>query len=172
MAQFLRPSSDITAGGTTGWYESAGGTQTNIYTAIDEVTRSDTDYIYSSANQLSTSEIALSSGTDPLSSTGHIVRYTYLRTVTNKNYTLQVNLMQGATTIATWTHANPAATFTAAAQTLTAGQADAITNYADLRLQFNVTVAAGGGGAMQVSWAEMEIPNAPAAERRVFITHT
>jgi hypothetical protein len=172
MAQFLRPSSDISVGGSTGWYESAGGTQTNIYTAIDEVTRSDTDYIYSSANQVSTCQMLLSSGTDPNSSTGHIVRYTYLRTVTNKNYTLQVILYQGATLIASWTHANPASTFTAAAQTLTTVQADAITDYSDLRLEFDVTVASGGAGAMRVSWAELEIPDAQAAPRRVFITHT
>ena len=160
--QYARPSLDVSAGGSSGWYESAGSTQTNIYTAIDEVTYSDTDYIYSSANQLSTSEIQLSSITDPETSSGHTIRVRALRTITNKNYTLTVNLMEGATQRATYSIVNPTTGFLEYSYPLSAAEADSITDYSNLRLQFNVTVAAGGGGIMQVSWASFEVPDAPA----------
>jgi hypothetical protein len=153
LAQYARPSSDVTAGA---WSPSTG---TTLWSVLDEAARSDADYIASGANQLTLCEVGLSSLIDPQSSTGHVVRYTYLRTITNKNYTLLVRLMQGTTTIASWTHANPGTSFTLAEQTLTAQQADAITDYGDLRLQFETTVAAGGGGSVQVSWAELEVPD-------------
>jgi hypothetical protein len=46
-----------------------------------------------------------------------------------------VTLLQGATQIAQWT-INPIAAGTLYERTLSAGEADAITNYEDLRLRF------------------------------------
>jgi hypothetical protein len=160
MAQYARPNSDINVGGTSGWYESAGATQTNIYTAIDETSDATSDYIYSSANQLSDGTLGLSTVTDPEKSTGHILRYTYLRTVTNKNYTIEVSLYDGTSLIAgPYQHVNPPNTYSTAAQTLDSTQADAISDYSNLAIRYQVNVAAGGGGSIQSSWAELEVPD-------------
>lgn len=165
MANYARPvSPDITTGL---WYPSAG---TYLYEPIDEETRADGDYIYSQANQETLCEVTLSSLTDPESSSGHIVRYTYMRTSGSKNLTLVVRLMQSTTTIASWSHVNPPTGFTLAQQTLTSGQADAITDYTDLSLQFEVTVNAGGGNTAQVSWAEFEVPGATVVTGTAAIT--
>lgn len=153
MTQYSRPISDLTTGV---WSPSTG---TALWSVLDESTRSDTDYISSAANQLTACQVGLSPVNTPLVDTGHIVRYTYLRTITNKNYTLVVTLYCGATSIASWTHANPSTSFTLAQQTLSEAQAANITDYTDLRLTFSVTVAAGGGGSMRVSWAEIEVPD-------------
>lgn len=133
MAQFLRPASDVSDGA---WLPSAGG---DLYATIDESSASDSDYDYTESE--SAFEVALSTGTDPSSSTGHTVRY---RAAGNGVLDLVVTLKQGTTTIASWTEEAASASFTNYAHTLAGGEADAITDYADLRLHFEA--AAGGGG--------------------------
>lgn len=161
MAQYARPSSDDSVGL---WYESTGDTQTNIYVDISEETRDDNDYIYSQSNQATACQIQCSSVTDPAVHTGHVVRYTYMRTNSGKNLTLVVTLYSGATQIAQWSHVNPTTSFSLAQQTLSEAQAGNITNYADLSLHFNVTVNAGGGNQALVSWAEIEVPGGSTTE--------
>jgi len=159
MAQYGRPNSVVTV---STWYESAGSSQTNIYTAIDETTRSDTDYIYSTPDGTTTTacKIGLSSLNEPSVNTGHILRYTYLRSKTNKDITMVARLIDSTYgTIAIWTHTNPGDTFSLAEQTLTETQAGNISNYTTLAIEFEVTVAAIGGGNIQVSWAEFQIPD-------------
>ena len=154
MTQYLRPNRDVQNPST--WYDSVNdGT---LWDALSESVRDDARYIYSQANMLGLCEVGLSAVNSPGVTTGHILRYTLLRTVANKNYTMVVSLMQGAAVIASWTHANPATSFTLFAQTLTTAQAGAITDYSALSVRFDVTVASGGGGLMQVSWATMEVP--------------
>jgi hypothetical protein len=150
-----RPDGDISAGV---WYESAGDTQSNLYTVIDEPSRSDSDYIYTGNGDTGYCEVTLSDVSDPLTSDNHDINYAYRRTNGAKNMTLVVSLRQGSSTeIASWTHVNPSAAFTLAEQTLTSGQANNITNYNDLRLRFDVTVSQ-NPGACQVSWAEFSVP--------------
>jgi hypothetical protein len=76
------------------------------------------------------------------------------------SFDLTVKLMQGTTVIASWTHLNVTGTWTQQNQTLTSAQANAITDYTDLRLQFIATTGVMMTG--MVSWAEMEIPDAAA----------
>jgi hypothetical protein len=169
MAQFARPSSDVTDGS---WLTDAGSSV--LYAAIDEASASDTDYIYSPDNTNTTCEIALSSVTDPTSSTGHIVRYRYARSDESASpiaaasggstSSVQVFLYQGATLIATGTSRNTFdGAWAADSFTLSGTEADNITNYADLRVQITAT---GGGGSpanrrgVAVSWAELEVPDA------------
>jgi hypothetical protein len=65
-------------------------------------------------------------------SAGHIVRYRISATGGG----IIVRLREGSTTIASWTH-NPApASPTTYAQTLSGGEADSITSYSALSLQF------------------------------------
>jgi len=133
MAQFARPDSDVTVGG---W------TPTPLYEKIDEATPSDADYIESATNPTSDlCEVGLSNVEDPEVSTGHVVRYRYAKNASGGNVIdLTVKLMQGAAEIASWTHNDISDTVTQAEQTLTGVQADAITDYTDLRLRFIANV--------------------------------
>ena len=158
MSQYARPSSAT----PQNWYESVGLSQTNIYTAIDEEIRADGDHIYSTPDGSADTNpcvIGLSSVDDPGVHTGHVLRYTYLRSKTNKNLTLVVRLVDSSYgVIASWTHTNPSDVYTLAQQTLTETQAGNITSYSDLSVQFEVTVNQNGGGHAQVSWLELQVP--------------
>lgn len=126
-AQFARPVSDVSAGG---WVASGGG---SLYAAIDETPASDADYI--STTNASVCEVALGTLTDPTSGTGHIVRY---RLSADSGQVI-VRLRQGTTTIASWTHSSPPTSLTLYEQTLAGAEADAITDYTALKIQFEAT---------------------------------
>lgn len=155
MAQFARPDSDVINTGNNG------------FAAIDEAIASDADFWYGDNNQADELEAGLSNVTDPSSSSGHIFRYRIAKTNagvvsgTGSAVTVTARLMQGATQIATDTAKTADGTWTQYEYTLSGAEADAITDYADLRLEF-LTSASGGspanrrGGA--VSWAELEVP--------------
>jgi hypothetical protein len=138
MAQFARPSADTVR---TGWTDQAAGT-VNIYQAIDETSASDADYIKTAtppgANEY---ETLLTSVTDPLSSTGHIMRWRRRKQPASGSaqMNLTVRLLQGTTQITSQADNNLPGTFTDTSYTLSAGEADAITNYADLRKEFVAT---------------------------------
>lgn len=126
-AQYVRPTSDVSAGT---WTASSGS---DLYAMLDETSASDADYIVTTG--ASTCEVALGSLTDPASSSGHIVRYRISATSGG----ITVRLRQGTTTVATWVHAPAPTSLTTYAQTLTSGEADSITDYTALRLQFEAT---------------------------------
>jgi len=126
-AQYARPTSDASAGT---WTASSGS---DLYAMLDETTANDADYI--TTVSASTCEVALGSITDPAVSTGHIVRYRLSADAGG----ITVRLRQGTTTIATWTHAPAPASLTLYEQTLSSGEANSITNYAALKLQFEAT---------------------------------
>jgi hypothetical protein len=126
--------SDVSDGS---WLTNAGSA--TLYAAIDETTASDADFIQSSASPASADvcEIQFQALNDPSSSAGHNVSYRYQKDVAaGDQINLTVRLMQGATEIAAWTHTNIGLGWTGVTQTLTGTQADAITNYGDLRLRF------------------------------------
>lgn len=153
MSQYGRPDSDISVGswsvqGTTGYYE-----------AIDEVSAYDEDYIYTSTSS-NTCEVGLSNITDPQSSSGHImrIRATYTGTLRSSG-SLQMQLVQGSTVIAGFTPTlvrNTAVTFN---YTLSSGEADNITDYSNLR--FRMISGTLSAAVARVSWAELEVPDAP-----------
>lgn len=140
MPQFARPSADTVR---TAWTDQAGGT-TTIYTTIDEVSASDADYIKTSAppgaNEF---ETLLTSVTDPVSSTGHVMRWRRRKQPASgsNDVTITVRLLQGTTQITSQSDPTIPGTFTDTSYTLSGAEADSITNYADLRLEF---VASGG----------------------------
>jgi len=142
MAQFGRPSVDTYIGG---YKDQADGT-TNIWNSIDEVSYSDADYIKSVlAPAAAPYACKLTTVEDPLSSSGHTVRYRYCKDAAGgAQIDLTVQLRQGyvnegtpGTLIATCgTHTNISESWTAGSYNLSSGEADSITNYADLYLRF------------------------------------
>lgn len=129
VATIARPSSDISS---SGWSASSGA---DLFAMLDEVTPDDADYIIASTVG-AVCEIGLSAVADPGTSSGQVMRYR-LWSPTGNGAT--VKLKQGATTIATWTHATLPTTATLYTQALTAGECDAITNYSALSIEVTST---------------------------------
>ena len=123
--QLLRPTSDISPGA---WTASSGS---DLFAMLDETTASDADYITTSS--ASSSEVAFGTGLDPLSSAGHTIRFRAQGTGG-----LTVTLLQGATTIATYTP-TITASYALYSYTLSGAEADAISDYTALRLRFTST---------------------------------
>lgn len=136
MAQFARPSADTV---NTAWTGVGVDTAGNRYQNIDETAASDADYIKTptppGTNEF---ETLLTSVTDPLSSTGHIMRWRRRKQPASGSaqINLTVRLMQTSTQITLQSDTNLPGTFTDTSYTLSGAEADAITNYADLRLEF------------------------------------
>lgn len=156
MAQFARPDSDVTAGA---WVP-IGGPAT-LFDTMNEIVANDADFAESDSNPtFSAMEVGLSSIDDPALSTGHVLRYRYQKdSAAGAQIDLVVDLVQGVTIIATFTHLDIQPGFITQAQALTGPQADAITDYTDLRIHF--TADNPGPGATReanVSFAEFEIP--------------
>ena len=119
------PDSDV----STGSWSSTGA---NLYSVIDEETASDADYISTTA--LSTCEVGLTNPVDPVSSTGHVLKY---RLYGDGATDITVSVRQGASTeIAAWTETNVPAAWTDYQHTLNGTQTDNITDYTDLRVRF------------------------------------
>jgi hypothetical protein len=165
-AQFARPDSDIA--NNNNWADPApGGNSNNIlYDEIDETVQNDADYVTSGPIDmiLDTSEtlvVGLSDIEDPHTASNHIVRYAYRKDQSGGNQIdLTVSLLQGGTTIASWSHSNISQNFVLATQTLSTAQANSITDYTDLRLQFTGTMSGINiqPRSVQISWAEVEVP--------------
>jgi hypothetical protein len=127
VAQYAHPTADAATGA---WTASTGS---DLFAMLDEATADDADYI--STTYASICEVALGGLSDPASSAGHKVRY---RIAADAGAVI-VRLRQGATTIASWTH-NPAPTsLSTFEQTLSGAEADSITDYSALKLQFEAT---------------------------------
>lgn len=141
MAQFARPSVDTTRDN----WEEDDGTTVAIFDQIDESIADDADYIRTV--QVPTNDVyvtKLTAVTDPLQSTGHIVRYRYGKDVAaGAQIDLTVELRQGyvnegaqGTLIHQAVHTNVAVFPVAGTFTLTGGEADSITDYTDLYFRF------------------------------------
>lgn len=140
MPQFARPDADIVDGA---WTKSSGG-QVDMYTMIDEVSFDDADYVQSeSAPASSAFAVNLSNVEDPVSSTGHIIRYRYQKEAAGgAQIDLTVQLRQGYVSEVTQgalihseAHTNIGNGWTAGTFTLSGAEADAITDYTDLQLR-------------------------------------
>lgn len=142
MAQFGRPSADTLV---DNWEEDDGTTDA-LFGEIDEAVADDADYIRSVEDPTDDVYVtALSSVPDPLSSTGHIVRYRYRKNAADGDQVdLTVQLRQGyvdEVTLGTLIHQEVhnnigGAAWTAGSFTLSGVEADSITDYGDLFLRF------------------------------------
>ena len=128
MAQFARPDADVQL---DGWTDPS-------FSVIDEVVADDGDKTVSPlAPTADTLIVGLSDVEDPQVDTGHIVRYRYQKNAAGgAQIDLDVRLLQTAVEIAAWNHTNIANGWTTAAQTLSAPQAQSISDYTALRLEF------------------------------------
>lgn len=160
--QFARPDEDVLKGG---WTDVAGGDGDGaLYDEVDESTRNDADFARSATltilGQTDTWVMGLTSVEDPQTSSNHIVRYVYKKDGGAVNVRLTVRLLEGGTQIASWTHTNIGTSSTLATQTLSAGEANSITNYSNLRLEFTADYLGGilPGSAADVSWVEFQVP--------------
>ncbi len=142
--QHLAPSADSVDGT---WTDQAAGTA--LAAAIDESSASDTDYIQSvDSPSAAGCRVKLASGSDPSLSTGHVIHWRVAKNNTGQTVDVTVKLYQGGgnsigagTLIATRTRTNVGTTFTTYDETLTGTEADAITNYTDLYLEFYATAS-------------------------------
>lgn len=136
MPQYGRPAQDITR---TGWVTESGGT-TNLYASIDEEVYPDhSNYVESPAPPGTNEyEVKLSPLGDPEVSTLHHIRY-WRRSVGDAQVNLSLRLMQGVTEIATLSDQGVDIEWGFVQWALTSAQADAITDYTDLRVEFVAT---------------------------------
>lgn len=179
MAQIASPISDVSIGTWTG---SPTNTAGNRYQNIDESVRDDVDFVRSANDPANTSaDFGLTSLIDPLSSSNHTFDFAYNRNTSgggsNPVFTLSVVLLQGTTVIATTTITNISSSgYTTGSYTLTSGEADSITNYANLRVRFTANKDSGTRTAwIEVSWFQLQVPDfiAPAitqSRHRIRIT--
>jgi len=170
MAQFARPDNDDTIGA---WTDQASGT-TDIYTGIDEATAEDTELVRSENDPSSSAYIAgLSTVTDPVSSSNHIVRYRYIKGQSGGGspgvINLTIELREGTNVRASQTHNNVTTTVTDGSFTLTGGEADSITDYSNLNFKLVADKASGARTSWgEFTWWEFEVPSV-ASSRRIFI---
>lgn len=135
MAQFARPDALVT--NTGAWTDDAGGS-TNIHLAIDETVASDTDFV-KSATPPGTNEYecGLSNVADPVSSVNHIMRWRRRAPVASgATINLTVRLMQSTTQIKSVADNALPSAFTDTSATLSGAEADAITDYTALQMEF------------------------------------
>jgi len=134
VAQFARPNADDVR---TGWTEDDGVT-TTIFDQIDETVADDLDYIKTAAPPGANEyEAGLSSVTDPVSSTGHIMRWRRQKDASGgAQINLTVRLLEGVTQITSQSDANIPSAWATSSYTLSGAEADAITNYGVLNQEF------------------------------------
>lgn len=147
MAQFSRPISDIS--NPDGW------SPTPVWQQIDEVIASDVDEVtVSVAFTTATFVCGMSVVTDPVSSSGHILR---VRGFDDAFIPVSIELLQGPATVITLFQfqSTTRANFT---YTLSGAEADAITDYSILRIRVT-----GGDGtnteSAGIEWVEFEVPD-------------
>ena len=129
-------------------------TPTPLWSRLDD--NSDSDYV-STANAIDYDIVALNGMCDPQSSTNHVFRWR-ARSMSGGGAAekSEVMLFESSTQIATSGAVNLArGTFTTYTYTLTAAEADSITNYADLRIRFKADTL-GSGETMDLAWVEFE----------------
>lgn len=140
MAQFARPDATVSIGT---WTDQAGGT-TTIENTIDESTASDVDYIRSvQAPSNAPFVCSLTAVTDPGTSAGHIIRGRIGKDVSGgAQVDILIQLREGytnegapGTLIAETDNTDVADGFTDFTYTLSAPEADSITDYSDLFLR-------------------------------------
>ncbi len=181
--QTARPTSDVD--NTDGWLNSASGS-TDLYRDIDDTVADDNvTAIVSNAALGGAVDVSYTTGlgalVDPLTSASHVLSFRWRRHSTSAA-TLAVYLYQGATLIATVppvTKSSLDNTWSTVTYTLTASEADSITDYSQLRIKWTqpgafvatetsrVTIAELTTPAprrARVSWTEIELPSPARAE--------
>ena len=145
MVQYARPDSDVVVGS---W------TIAPLFSKIDEVVADDADFIRATTNTLC--EIGLSNISDPTSSDDHTIRIRAKKIGTGIA-TVGANLVQGASLIASYT-IQATTVYATYPYALLAAEADAISDYTNLRFEFNSGIIP-PATEVDISWAEFEVPD-------------
>lgn len=122
LGPIARPITDAVPGG---WLPSAGS---DLWAMLDESTADEADYIYTTSAG-DTCELALSAVADPGTSAGQVLSY---QAWSPSGGGATFTLLEGATMIATWTHATLPTVPTVYQRALSAAECDAITDYSAL----------------------------------------
>ena len=166
MAQFVAPATDLDNTGV--W------TSTPLWSKVNTA---EATVVVSDSSPTSSEPFTVdgSSVTDPAVSTGHVLRARWAKNATGgANYTGNLQLRQGYTSeaspgtlVATLTSgAISGTTLQTDTHTLTAGEANSITDYTDLQLRVWAAKSGGGAGrAFKVDLVELEVPDASADRR-------
>lgn len=179
-AQYALPDAN---NGTTNWTQGAGDGDGDWFDELDEGfgagrgSGSGPDGLttrWESPNNPVNEDIAtaLSTVTDPLVSTGHLYRTENRKSlVDGRQIDIVIELSESSTTIATQSFVDIGPVFTTRSDTLSAGEADAIGNYANLEIHTSANVVGGGPG--REGWEsahEFECPDvAPTLTQAPFI---
>jgi hypothetical protein len=155
--QYARPDGTVSAGS---WTEV---NAPSLHEATDEITANDnTDYAQTTTND-DTMELTLSNVTDPQTGTGHVISFRMMTLGTGSKERCRVELFQGTTPIASTNNEQSQDAYTTHTYTLDpTTEADAISDYSDLRFKV-VSSSVGGGETVRVTWVELEVPDAAAA---------
>ena len=137
MPQFANPADDLHIGS----WRTDTNASTDLWTTL--VDGDSGTFVHSEGSPLNSPYVVeVNLLDDPISSIDHVVRWTHRNPQADDEVELTVQLRQGyvseasqGTLIAGWTETVPN-TPTTVSKTLTAGQADAITDYAALSLRF------------------------------------
>jgi len=156
MAQIEVPSSDVSTGS---WSANSGST---LYTQIDEGSvYSDSDYISSSdGGSDDTCEVHITDPDTPFQSGNYYIKYRAKvdQSFMYANPNMQVQLMQGATQIDTFTDTGITTSYTDDSHEVT--DVSGISDWTDLRFKITMkTDGMGGGGALYLSNIYFEVPD-------------
>ena len=158
MAQYLRPSG----------VDNYDGWETNpFYDALDETSPNDSDFIQTPLSpNYPTVYLNLSAISDPLSSSGHILRFRYRKSAASSmDIGFGVQLIQTdpfGSFLAEYYPVATSDTWVTDTYNLDATQTDSITDYANLFLRIDAYVIGSGTAVRgQVSWIEFETPDLP-----------
>jgi hypothetical protein len=152
---YARPDSTVAGGG----FSASGGG--GLFAQVDETSPSDSDYISAGFNESAPDavELGLSNVTDPLTSSGHKIRVRYKFDTAPVGSAI-VYLLQGGTTKASFALGGAAGSYTTESYTLSASEADSITDYTDLRLKIELNPDLGDATTFYCSWMEFALENA------------
>lgn len=168
MTQTARPNADDSTGG---W----ASTESDLHSAIDEGSVSDSDYISATDGEMSGSalvcQIGLESVSDPSDHTNTKFVYRWKgEGYGDGSIAFTAALKSGSSTIVT---SNPsyAGSFTTVTVNLSTSEASSISNYNDLSLVFSATDTATSGSTIaKVSWAYFECPSASGGSAKIPVT--
>jgi hypothetical protein len=130
------PTSDISV---SGWQTELGGSS-NLYESIDEVSPNDSDYIVTTPTETPLAASFGSPASDPQTGDAHYVAYRYKKDGVGQ-INLTARLKEGTSTIASWTHLDIPDSWVTQEQLLSTTQANNITDYSALRVEFEVVRA-------------------------------
>lgn len=153
-AQYARPTA---TNAHTGWLNQA-SSATNLHLSVDEAVVDDSDYVSGEFNAQPLN-FTLGSVSDPAGNVNHFIHVRYRYHSGTANFTLTIKLKQNTTTKATFTRTVDVSTaeWIDYIATLSSGQADSITDYSILHLEFQNTIT-DGDEVVDIAQCFVEVP--------------